>query len=68
MKTRHVIVRGFGEHQPDRQGFVLTWRQVPRGASPPTWEAFVVSVRNDEPVIEWVNAVYLEPVVSERPA
>lgn len=52
-----------------RQGYVLTWRKVPRMAGPAMWEAYVLYVdeRRGDTHMEWVPATYLRPVESDRP-
>lgn len=69
MKTRHVILKPPLDVGQPTEGYVLAWRQTQRLASPPMWEAYVVSVdeRRGTTKVEWVPAVYLEPVVSARP-
>jgi hypothetical protein len=48
---------------------VVTWRQVQRGASPPTWQALVVVVddRFERAEAQWFFATELEPVPSDPP-
>lgn len=52
-----------------RQGYVLAWRRSVRLSSPPVWEAYVVYVddRRGDTRVEWVPAIYLRPVSSDRP-
>lgn len=69
MKTRHVWLLPALDVGVARQGYVLAWRRTVRLASPPVWEAYVLYV--EEPrgstCMEWVPAIYLRPVQSERP-
>ena len=52
-----------------RQGLVVTWRRVQRGASPPSWQALVVVVddRSERAEAQWFFATELEPVPSDPP-
>ncbi|HET6153902.1 MAG TPA: hypothetical protein VFE15_13185 [Marmoricola sp.] len=68
VRTRHVWVRsGFGG--PPQQGLIVTWRQVPRVASPPAWQALVIQIDNGYGTVraEWVFDVYLVPVKADPP-
>jgi hypothetical protein len=69
VKTRHVWMLPVLDVGLPRQGFVLAWRRTTRLAAPPAWEAFVLYVdeRRGDTRIEWVPAIYLSPVLSERP-
>lgn len=66
---RHVWVRAPLGRSGARQGLVVTWRQVRRGASPPAWQALVVVVddRFERAEASWFYAHELEPVLSEPP-
>ena len=65
---RHVWVRAPLGRVGARQGLVLTWRQVQRGASPPTWQALVMVVDDHgRAELDWFYATELEPVVSDPP-
>jgi hypothetical protein len=68
VKTRHVwVLPVYGVGFP-KQGLVLAWRQVPRRASPPAWQAQTVYIdASGVTRIEWLGREYLEPVHSDRP-
>ena len=68
-RVRHVWVRAPLGRLGARQGLVVTWRQVVRGASPPSWQALVVVVddRFERAEAQWFFATELEPVPSDPP-
>lgn len=67
--TRFVWVRSPLGRPGAKPGLVIEWRQVQRGASPPAWQARVISYdeRFDATDMGWFDATELEPVRSERP-
>jgi len=68
-RVRHVWVRAPLGRVGARQGLVVTWRKVQRGASPATWQALVVVVddRFERAEAQWFFATELEPVRSDPP-
>lgn len=68
-RNRHVWVRPPLGRPGAKQGLVVTWRRMQRGASPPGWQALVVVVddRFEATRIEWFWDTELEPVHSKPP-
>lgn len=67
--TRFVWVRSPLGRTGAKPGLVTKWRKVQRGASPPAWQAYVVSYdeRFDGVDGAWFYATELEPVKSQPP-